>query len=59
MPVKNDNSSEPGDWTNRKLIRIIRDHITGDRSKYSLNEREATMILDEIEKRFVRSSSRN
>ena len=56
MPMKNDNSNLPEDWTNRKLLRAVRDRIFGERI---YGDREIEVILDEIKKRFVRSANKD
>lgn len=56
MAKTNDNSTDPRDWTNRKLIAAIRAGLNVP----TVAERvDAKTALDELERRTVRSSSRN
>jgi len=62
MAKTNDNSTDPRDWTNRKLIATIRDAFDKIADSYSPGDKpftEGTRALDELERRTVRSSSRN
>jgi len=54
MAKTNDNSTDPRDWTNRKLIATIRDGLG-----YSDGPNPLHKALDELERRTVRTSSRN
>ena len=56
MSRYDDKSEEVSRWTNRKLLKEVRDQTIGGTVVYpSILE----LCLDEIERRFVRSSSRN
>lgn len=55
MARTNDNSADPKDWTNRKLIAVTREGLSNIAADWQVGL--AVSALNELQRRVVRSSS--